>query len=433
MRPCLPPFLHWPDDVLRAARRLSVLWICTSAGVLLTPETPAEAKTLRTHAGTQSTLDAETGKILNQRLSIRQEAVSLLYKKKYGLSFYADTTIRLDTVEDFSSGEFYDVRIETLYGEWQRGLFRTTLGMQTFTWGETFGVPITDVVNPIDFTQPFSSDLNAAKMSVAAASLELITGNFYLQALGTPFPRRSPLPSEIEGIEVVQPGDHEWGQTFEYGGRIGYLFDLGLDVKVFYYAHFSRTPRFELRFPSAETGPRLVHVESEMETVGLSASQAFDQIVLRFDGVYENGYLVPVSFKETPLEEAVSLRVRATERAQGTAGLDYTTDSGDLYGLQYQTDHLLDAGSVPKFRAQTLHWAGAQVSFSFFSDRLAAGAFVLRGVANSDLWVRPKFTLFATDRVKIESEANILESDGDGNTDLYSDRKNLIIGGSYRF
>jgi hypothetical protein len=89
--------------------------------------------------------------------------------------------------------------------------------------------------------------------------------------------------------------------------------------------------------------------------------------------------------------------------------------------------------AVPLFRTQTLHWGGAQMNLNFFSEQLTAGVFALAGLGNGDLWVRPKVTIFATNRIKIETEANFLSSDGDGNTDLYSNRKNLIIGAGYRF
>jgi hypothetical protein len=423
----------WPSALFGHARALAWMASCAWAGAYAGSPDPALAKTLRTHASTQSNIDMDDQVLRNQRFSIRQEAISLLYKKRYGLSFYADTTIRFDTMEEFDSGENYDFRIETLYAEWQKGLFRTTLGMQTFTWGETFGVPITDVINPIDYTQPFSSEVGAAKMSIAAASVEMIAGGFYLQALGTPFPRRSPLPKQVEDIEVIDPEEHDWGQTFEYGGRAGYLFGMGLDLKVFYYSHFSRTPRFELRVPSPTSRPLLVPIEAEVETIGLSASQAFESVVFRFDGVYENGYLLPLSLAGVPFEEALSLRVGATERTQATVGIDYTTEKRHLFGLQYQADHLMHQDAVPLFRTQTLHWGGAQMNLNFFSEQLTAGVFALAGLGNGDLWVRPKVTIFATNRIKIETEANFLSSDGDGNTDLYSNRKNLIIGAGYRF
>lgn len=423
-----------------------IFWIvCAMLFFLVAPELGLAKKMLRTHLSAGSYFDLQDGKQTNQRFALRQETRSKLYKKRYEIALISDVRLEWDTQTDFPSGDAYRVKPDSLFLEWQKSLFRIAAGFQTLSWGEAFGLPIMDVVNPVDFTDPPGSNMVQRKIPIAMVSAELIANDIYLQFLGTPFPRRSPLPRHKDGLPIVKVDHGEWGKDFEFGGRLGYLFASGLDVKLVYYHHWFRTPRFELGINSATGEPELREVALEVDLVGVSLSQAVYSWVFRFDAAHESGYLLPAHMEGLSPQEALQKQVGLSNRSRALLSVDTTTDSGQIFGFQLQAQHIGEperelagpeseaGGSVDRLDSQTHLWGGIQANFSAFERKLVLENFVIMGLGNADIWVRPQLQAYLTPRIRIEAEFNYVDGKSDGDTDIFQPRSDFQSGLTYRF
>jgi hypothetical protein len=409
----------------------------------------ASTKSLRTRIGSQTSFDVADERLASQRFYLRQSASSLMYKKSYGLSFHSQFYLGLDTQRDFrDSGEPYSLRAESLYVELQRSALRLAVGMQQVTWGETFGLPVVDIVNPIDVTEPFSSDYNANKMAVPLVSAEVIAGSFYIQGLLNPLARRSPLPDQIQGVPVKEMPDNSLGQDMEYGGRIGYLFGFGLDAKALYYRHYNRLPFFVGTLDPQRNSPVLLATESLQHSFGFAASQAFDAVVLRLDALYEVDTLEHLDNGTTPLPSA-----RVSNRAQGAFGMDWSSEGGDVVGAQIQAAQYLHSDETkipgapqpdpsngptePKATSSKADlWGGLRLALPFWGDRLQLDTFVLHGLGNPSWWLRPQLTARFAPRVEWITELNIMQSTAETerrSNGVLTDRRLATSSLSYRF
>lgn len=407
----------------------------------------APSKSLETKIGARVEYDADSGETTSSRYSIRQESSAALYKKSFGLSLHTNIYFAVDTDREFTENkEWYVIRPDSLFIEFQRNFFRATMGMQQITWGESFGLPIVDVVNPVDLSEPIGSESQDYKISVPLSSVELIGGNFYLQGIYVPLARRSPVPDSVNGIRVVDFAPYKFGRDSEYGGRVGYLFPFGLDLKALYYRHNTRLPRFELDLASP-SDPRLVLVETNQNSYGLSISQSLEEFVIRADALFEEGYLLPGLTRTTPIAEAPVTRSLLADRFQVVSGVDYTTTGGDMFGLQFQYENVelnsrgrsAEASPTPVSGVREdetpapKYWAGARMMLVSESQDFSFDIFGFQGIGNDDWWIRPLGRAQFAKRFEFIAQANLTGGNGNGNPDLFFRRRNITGTLSYRF
>ena len=306
------------------------------------------------------------------------------------------------------------------------------------------------MVNPVDLSEPIGSESQDYKIAVPVSSVELIGGNFYLQGLFVPLARRSPIPDEVNGIKVIELSPFKVGEGSEYGGRVGYLFPFGLDLKALYYHHNSRLPRFELDV-SSPMEPRLIVAETTQNSYGFSISQSLDDVVIRADALYESGYLTPAITRATPAAEAPFRKTRVADRVQVVAGADYTTGGGNMFGLQFQFENvqnpregesaaignstlspggggvLVEETDIPKY------WAGGRMMLLSDSQDYSFDIFGFHGIGNDDWWIRPLARAQFAQRFEFTAEANLTDGSGNGNPDIFFRRRNITGTLSYKF
>lgn len=304
-----------------------------------------------------------------------------------------------------------------------------TLGFQEIAWGETFGLPIADVVNPRDLRDPLFFEMDWMRKPVACANLQYLGDSLRLQAIVTPVPRVTdppqrhsgfdPLPPALDGVRLLPQRSYPLGRAgrdAEYGGRAGYLFDFGLDASLFYYRHWSRTPVVELGFDGPE--PVLVPIVERVESFGLTFSQAFEDWVLRGDVV-----LRP---REPWSGDALGPH-RRIRRIQSVVGADVTTQDdwtlgGQVHYEQRATDNLF--------------WLSARARKGLFDGRLEPQVFVYEGVGNTDLWLEPRVDWSVADAWTISARADFLWGDGSsraGDLAPYSERHRVFVASWVRF
>ncbi len=300
------------------------------------------------------------------------------------------------------------------------------LGLQTVTWGETFGIPIADVVNPVDLSRTPRIDAESRKIPLGIMNLKALLGSFNLQIIYTPLPRLSALPQpanagQSESLKInTDPNRFNLWTDAELGGKFGYLFDFGLDINAFYCSHWNRMPVFY----SSIVEQRLLvqRQESRVESYGLTGSQAFDAIVLRADTVVHHNI---------PRTQALGIYPRYHNLWQTAFGVDYSTGEQDNFGLHFQSDVW---EKIPYgLKNKVYMWGGSRVQLVFNNRNQSLEGFFLRGIRHSDSWLRVAASSNIISSWKISGEANLISQGSDGEKTIFTKRNLLSLDSTVTF
>ena len=341
----------------------------------------------------------------------------------YGASFRA--------WDDFAEHE-KNFEIRALYLDKTADTWSLKVGFQEVSWGETFGLYILDIVNPRDLTDPFFNDLCWIRLPVFAMNAQYFQEPWNCQLILTPIPRNNWLPEKGSPWDVFPEifdrssllGPHKfsvgrWGQDAEYGGKIEYLFESGIDLTAYYFRHWNRYPVYRAGFDG--THSYLKPVLRRIQTLGASFSKAYEEIVLRGDSA--------VSFR-TPWQEPAFGLYRKTNLWRTILGLDYTNDNGMTAGFQYHFD-LWNQGHLHSISIRYLQdYADGKYLFAFF---------IYKGINNGDVWVQPAITWNINDSASATLQADILgghEGNGtpkDGFIGPYRHKSRFFLWIKYQF
>ena len=181
----------------------------------------------------------------------------------------------------------------------------------------------------------------------------------------------------------------------EFGGRLGYLFDLGLDVDLYYFYHRNRNLALDLKNATYEYGlpasGTLSPVFKQIHSLGLSSTYATGDFVFRFDLV--NHFNRPVNDPDT-------YDVKYLNNMIGVFGFDFSTENKFQLGLQYHHD---------TFTEFYYNWISSQMSLPLFGDLIEINMFVFWGINNQDLWYQPTLKIYASDQLFVSLVADIIE------------------------
>jgi hypothetical protein len=290
-----------------------------------------------------------------------------------------------------------EVSIRALSARLNQNKWALTVGFQEIPWGETFGFSILDLVNPRDFRDPLILDPSWTRLPVMALNQQLFLGAWTFQSVFTPIPRGNLFPapgsafditsgaSGIPGVTLQDspaPDIGSWNSGVlshsEFGEKINYLFENGLDFSLLYFRHWNRNPLYALDPLTAGTSIAsptfsLRPVVTQVHTLGSTASYAFGNYVLRNDSAVN---------LDQPLPTATLGSWRQGTQWQNVLGLDRTFDSDWTVGAQWQAE-------VREFTG-ALSWGSARVTKSFFRNKFEAELFVFKGLGNSEFWFQPQ-------------------------------------------
>lgn len=315
----------------------------------------------------------------------------------------------------------YQLEMRSLHLEAGGDFWHLIAGLQEVIWGEAFGLPVADVINPYDLTEYSLAQRSESRIPLAMLNTVFNQGPFSLQLIYVPLPRRSPDPEIGDGIEQIDPPKYRMFKDSEYGGRIGYLHSSGLDLKPFYYSHWSRWPVYSPQiFPE---GLRLGPVESRVQSYGLSFSQAFQAVVVRSD-VAEH--------RNIPIFNPKKNTVEFYTQQQATIGADYNLDSGQgAFGGQLQVE---DGTPRPSFLERgPLVYGALRMTGSFFNAALAPELLNFRGINNSDSWIQAKLSWYLPADLTVTVNADWVFQGEHGHPFYFIPQRRTFSRLSYRF
>ena len=280
-----------------------------------------------------------------------------------------------------------NLEVRSLSASFNRGIFKTVIGFQEVSWGETFGAQIADVVNPRDYRDPLLvNDLSWSRVPVFAINSQIFLDRLTLQGILTPVSRSD-------------------GKSVEFGGRASYLFESGLDLGVIYYHHENRSP---LPFS----------LIAEVDTVGLTVSQTLGNFVLRADTVMNFGQ---------PILNDDLVSYDTVNQFLNIVGSDVTFENDVTLGAQLQTQ-ILDGDNW--------EWLGLLARAKLFKGKVEPEVFFFYGLNNPDVWIQPKLTWNMTRALTLSVRADLIMSGNtvsDGALFMVQNRSRVLSWLSFRF
>jgi hypothetical protein len=264
-----------------------------------------------------------------------------------------------------------EVRPEQGWLAYQGERHRWQIGLQTVSWGETFGFPIMDIVNPTDGREPYLLSPERRKLSSWLLQYQWFGSQWNLQLLASPWPTQ----------QVLADGEPA---SWEGGGRLGYLTEDGFEWKLMFYHHRNRQPLVS-REPILDENQKVrilvTHEQREEDSYGLTFTKDVSGFVVRGDGLY-----VPLHHLQGQRQPEES------ERAAGIVGVDHNFGEDWFLGLQFYSEALLrDSSSQLADRADM---AGLQMIYPFVPNRFQIKVFSFLSANNRDYWLHAEWSQF---------------------------------------
>jgi len=236
------------------------------------------------------------------------------------------------------------------------------IGFLRYRFSETFGLQLLDVANPRDYSEFVFNDLSWSKRSVFGMNDTYKWNNFQIQLILTLWPNGDRLPYKDSpfdptGGQTNYEGgvvEHSWFKDLEYGSRIKYLLQNGLDLSFLYYHHFSR-PTFQdvtLSF----TGVSVKPTDHMVDSFGSSASYVLNNWVIRADALYTLNDLIQKDL----------LTYKKENHFQTLIGIDRSFDNF-LLGIQTQSDTTANRHFF-SFRTEYTRFEWWKPSFMIFKN-----------------------------------------------------------------
>jgi hypothetical protein len=307
-------------------------------------------------------------------------------------------------------GNEFEVKLNSLYLDRVSEIASITIGIQNIAWGETFGFQVADIVCPKDFTDP----INSKRLSIPAINYKLLFENLSIQAIYA-LPRKNKLPDENSPYFPPKPlgltqftykdyesfSDKYYLNDAEWGGKINYLFNFGLDMNLLYYNHWNRNIIYKADF--SPSGLTISPVRKRVQTIGMGYTMAFQKIVLRGDGV--------VHIDNPFLGENIG-EVSQTKHYQAIIGVDYTTDNSSNFAIQLHHDF---------FEKVKAFWASLNFKGDLFKRHIEWQLMVFKGINNNDLWIQPKLTWIILRYLSLSISADFIDSSDLVEADLHKE------------
>lgn len=302
------------------------------------------------------------------------------------------------------------VDLKELTWTYSRKKSKISIGFQEVAWGESFGFFVSDLVNPRDYRDPLWNDMSWVRLPQFMLQTHYFMGPASLQLIFVPQPRSMMVDtaflSSLSTVFVRQPKEFDMsgiGPDSEYGARLKYLFENGLDLGAFVFRHWNRMPVYALS-QCLGVGSCALSVDKKITSLGLSGSYSENAWVLRFDAV--RNY-------EEPQQDSHFAQPRLQDRTDLIAGVDWSPvgASGEgqwTLGGQYQSMSLTDPVS-----GMTSHWLGFMLRRSFDSSGLSLETFLFEGIGNPDLWFQPQLTLNLSQSSTLTLRFDLLRSETD--------------------
>lgn len=209
-------------------------------------------------------------------------------------------------------------------------------GVQNLIWGEIEGIYASDVITPLDYTEPFLTDFSSVRLAQMMLLSECYIDDIQTQIFYVP---------KAEVDRFFHRNDLFEGDTgTEWGGRLKISLK-NADVKIMAARLVSNTPQLVL-----DSGSTRLDV-AKFDMFGLGGSLAIDKLLLKADVAYKTDQLLLLSDETSDvLDVAIGFDYQTSSRHMLSSSLWRSNQVGKtsepldktLYVLQWSKSYLRD-------------------------------------------------------------------------------------------
>jgi len=307
--------------------------------------------------------------------------------------------------------------------------FSIKAGFQEIEWSETFGFFISDLVNPVDYSDPLNIHSKWRRIPVFTFNGTIpLDYSMNLQLILTPLPRNNRLPEDKspfnpfvsipEGATAQSYPDFKTGDAgkkAEFGGKLTWGVYSYLDVGFIFFSHYNRN----LLLKTEGTGNDTVvsPVRSRTNSAGINFSympeeHSFPSYVSK---VKMRGEMV--LHLSHPYYNSDTGEISEASYLQMIPGIDIQTTYRWTLGLQYH---------INSYPGTKLHSIGIRALRDIPSRKLRADIFFFKGINNKDAWIKPVLRWFPFTDLVVSGGLDLIAADSSSSqNDLLTPYRNL--------
>ena len=340
----------------------------------------------------------ENGDIIGARTRLRYNIESEM-DESY---IFASLNIYENMISDEQAVDLHEI-----YMEYSSDLWSMRIGKQIHIWGKADGIRITDIINPCDYSEYNTLELDDMRIPVESVKINYFPGNMDIELIWIPVFRESIYPEKDSvwdngkiNSSINAPSVKTSLENSEIGFRIMYYL-AGLD------AAFSA-------FHTRDDDP--VYKYNTLDIIGLEFSKPFGSLVLRNENAF---YFNKHFYTETANKSSENKYLK------NMIGVDWYGDGGFTVLFQYGTDYIIDYSD--NIAADELRqYATLNMKKKMLRDNLEISNMVYFNITDNDGYDRFSTEYMLTDNFGLTAGTDIF-------FDTFSKNRSVWVKGKYSF
>ncbi|MGV2871861.1 DUF1302 family protein [Colwellia sp. E150_009] len=283
--------------------------------------------------------------------------------------FYSEYRLRIETIDELEPEQFTETSSSDLskrmnindYLEFEVREFFIDgyiddfflkLGKQQVVWGQSDGLRVLDVVNPLNYREFILTEFDERRIPLWTLSIETSIGQWQLQTVWVPDQTYDNLPDLRTGatfaftsplyvpstpanqiVNLAEPkASGKIIKDSDVGFRLSTFTNDGWDIGIVYFYHFRDNPVLSRSISNFDVTIEQAYKRSHL--IGISASNALGDFILRS----EVGYSTNVHYLTDWANSSVDYRV--SPQLAGVLGIDYQGISNVFLSGQVFANHI---------------------------------------------------------------------------------------------
>ncbi len=322
-------------------------------------------------------------------------------------------------------GEHTYLELREVYLDWYLGDNYIKLGKQQVVWGETDGLRVLDVINPMDFREMILPDFEDSRIPIWMVNYSRSFSNFNLQFLLIPdtttslvgdglYAPTSPrfVPSITGGFSALVVEDDEGVDTkldnTDVALKISHSLD-GLDLGFIAISQYNDTYLVESTYEESEGGTTLTLSPKyfRRNLFGFTYSQAFGDLVVRSEAAFSDAQYSYLT------DNTVNNGLQRSKELSYALALDWAVlDDGIITGQFFQS--VLSSSGKNLTRDKTDSSWSVMLSQYFVNQIYNVDLMFLQNINDKDGLFRAKFNWAYSDALNVSFGGDYIFGDSEG-------------------
>ena len=314
----------------------------------------------------------ESGRIIGGETRLRYNIESELESSYLKASF----EVAENTAADEKRCELHE-----LYAEYNSETWDLTAGRKIHVWGKADGVRITDIINPCDYSEYMTGDLDDMRIPVESVKFNYYTDKGEIELIWIPFFKKPLLPEKDSpwycGLEYNEEEPDKKLSNSEIGIRTSFYFS-GIDIALSGFHTWEDLPVYKYR---------------RLDFIGAEFSKPLGSFVIR----NENALFMNKHFFTENTGSSSEKRY-----LKNLIGIDWFGGSSTSLLFQYGMNHIIDYSSdISADKCE--YYMTLTAKRKFFREILELANSLYYSFSDKDGWSRFSGKYFITDSLNLSA------------------------------